>query len=65
MSVIRKDRKTVIGILGGGQLARMSAMQAIRLGFDVAILDKEQNSPAGVLTKKEFVGWVDQKKSPG
>lgn len=62
MTVIRKDRKTVIGILGGGQLARMSAMQAIRLGFDVAILDKEQNSPAGVLTKKEFVGWVDQKK---
>ncbi|AFH49428.1 5-(carboxyamino)imidazole ribonucleotide synthase [Ignavibacterium album JCM 16511] len=62
MSVIRKDRKTVIGILGGGQLARMSAMQAIRLGFDVAILDKEKNSPAGVLTKKEFVGWVDQKK---
>lgn len=62
MSVIRKDRKTVIGILGGGQLARMSAMQAIRLGFDVAVLDKEHNSPAGVLTKKEFVGWVDQKK---
>lgn len=62
MAVIRKDRKTVIGILGGGQLARMSAMQAIRLGFDVAILEKEKNSPAGVLTKKEFIGWVDQKK---
>lgn len=62
MAVIRKDRKTVIGILGGGQLARMSAMQAIRLGFDVAILEKEKNSPAGVLTKKEFVGWVDEKK---
>lgn len=61
MSVIKKNRKTVIGILGGGQLARMSAMQAIRLGFDVAILEKEKNSPAGVLTKKEFVGWVDKK----
>lgn len=62
MAVLRKDRKTVIGILGGGQLARMSAIQAIRLGFDVAILEKEKNSPAGVLTKKEFIGWVDQKK---
>lgn len=62
MSVIRKDRKTVIGILGGGQLARMSAFQAIRLGFDVAILEREINSPAGVLTKNEFVGWVDDKK---
>ncbi|MEP0862746.1 MAG: 5-(carboxyamino)imidazole ribonucleotide synthase [Ignavibacterium sp.] len=62
MAVLRKDRKTIIGILGGGQLARMSAMQAIRLGFEVAILEKEKNSPAGALTKKEFIGWVDQKK---
>lgn len=62
MTVIRKDRKTVIGILGGGQLARMSAIEAIRLGFDIAILEREKNSPAGVLTKKEFVGWVDQKE---
>ncbi len=42
MAVLRKDRKTIIGILGGGQLARMSAMQAIRLGFEVAILEKEK-----------------------
>ncbi|WP_337865889.1 5-(carboxyamino)imidazole ribonucleotide synthase [Ignavibacterium sp.] len=62
MSLIRKDRKTVIGILGGGQLARMSSFQAIRLGFDVAILEKTANSPAGVLTKYEFVGWVDDEK---
>lgn len=62
MTIIRKDRKTVIGILGGGQLARMSAMQAIRMGFDVAILEKQKNSPAGILTKNEFVGWVDDQK---
>lgn len=62
MSIIKKDRKTVIGILGGGQLARMSAFQAIKMGFDVAILEKEKDSPAGVLTKKEFVGWVDNKE---
>ncbi len=63
MSLIKKNRKTVIGILGGGQLARMSAFQAIRMGFDVAILEKEKNSPAGVLTKNEVVGWVDNEKA--
>ncbi|KUO61569.1 hypothetical protein APF79_01900 [bacterium BRH_c32] len=51
-----------IGILGGGQLARMSLIPAVRLGFDVAILEKTGNSPAGKLTKNEFVGWVDDKK---
>lgn len=48
-----------IGFLGGGQLARMSAYQAYKLGFDVAVLEKYPDSPAGQLTKKEFVGWVD------
>lgn len=62
MSIIKKDRKTVIGILGGGQLARMSAFQAIRMGFEVAILEKEKDSPAGILTKNEFVDWVDDKE---
>jgi 5-(carboxyamino)imidazole ribonucleotide synthase len=52
-------KKICIGILGGGQLARMSAFQAIRMGFDVAILEKTINSPAGSLTRNEIVGWVD------
>lgn len=52
-------RKNIIGILGGGQLARMSLHAASRMGLDVAILDKEENSPAGMLTPYEFVGWVD------
>lgn len=56
-----KNQKT-IGILGGGQLARMSAYQAYKLGYNVAILEKKKNSPAGQLTHKEFVGWVDDKK---
>jgi 5-(carboxyamino)imidazole ribonucleotide synthase len=48
-----------IGILGGGQLARMSAQAASRLGIGVAILEREHHSPAGQLTHHEFVGWVD------
>ena len=53
------ERRIHIGILGGGQLARMTAYAAYRLGFSVAILEKEQHSPAGQLTSDEFVGWVD------
>ncbi len=53
------NKRICIGILGGGQLARMSTFQAYRMGFDVAIIEKQKNSPAGQLTKNEIVGWVD------
>jgi 5-(carboxyamino)imidazole ribonucleotide synthase len=59
---MQSNSKKCIGILGGGQLARMSAFQAIRLGFDIAILEKIKDSPAGQLTKNEFVGWVDDEE---
>ena len=58
-----KSKERIIGILGGGQLARMSAYQAYKLGFEIAILEKSKNSPAGMMTKHEFVGWVDSKKA--
>jgi 5-(carboxyamino)imidazole ribonucleotide synthase len=38
---------STIGILGGGQLGRMLALAAARLGFDVAVLEREADSPAG------------------
>lgn len=57
-----KLHRTRIGILGGGQLARMSAYQAYKLGYEIAILEKAENSPAGMMTKNEFVGWVDDDK---
>jgi 5-(carboxyamino)imidazole ribonucleotide synthase len=55
-------KKICIGILGGGQLARMSTQAAVRLGFEVAILEKETHSPAGQLTCNEFIGWVNDDK---
>ncbi len=58
-----KLKTKIIGILGGGQLARMSAYQAYKLGFEIAVLEKTKNSPAGMLTKNEFVGWLDNKKT--
>ena len=52
-------KKFCIGILGGGQLAKMSTLAASRLGFDIAIMDKEMHSPAGQLTHNESIGWVE------
>jgi 5-(carboxyamino)imidazole ribonucleotide synthase len=37
---------SMIGVLGGGQLGRMLALAAARLGFDVTILEPEPDSPA-------------------
>ena len=47
---------TRVGILGGGQLARMTLGAAIALGLDVAIFEREADSPAGRLTRHEIVG---------
>ncbi len=49
-----------IGILGGGQLARMTISAAIDLGFDVTIFERAADSPAGRLATQEIVGpWED------
>jgi 5-(carboxyamino)imidazole ribonucleotide synthase len=49
-----------LGILGGGQLARMTAQAAQRLGVRVAILDAAPDSPAAQVTSAGFVGrWQD------
>ncbi len=56
------NKPKCIGILGGGQLARMSALAGIRMGFDIAVLEKEQGSPAGSLAGFEFTGSSSNKK---
>jgi 5-(carboxyamino)imidazole ribonucleotide synthase len=49
-----------LGILGGGQLAKMTAQEAYRMGMRVAVIEHGENSPAGVMTKLEFPGgWKD------
>ncbi len=44
-----------IGIIGGGQLGRMSAMAAARLGFCTHIFTPEQNSPASQVAAETIV----------
>jgi 5-(carboxyamino)imidazole ribonucleotide synthase len=47
---------SVIGILGGGQLGRMMAIAAARLGFDVAVLDPEAGAPAARVASRAIRG---------
>jgi 5-(carboxyamino)imidazole ribonucleotide synthase len=50
---------STIGILGGGQLGRMLSLAAARLGFDVAILTPEADSPAARVSAHAFVAPYD------
>jgi 5-(carboxyamino)imidazole ribonucleotide synthase len=51
----------LVGILGGGQLARMTAEAASTLGIEVAILEHEANSPAGRIALRGITGpWTDE-----
>ncbi|MES2343188.1 MAG: 5-(carboxyamino)imidazole ribonucleotide synthase [Pseudomonadota bacterium] len=53
----------MIGILGGGQLGRMLALAAARLGFDVAILEPEPDSPAGRVAAHAIRGPYDDPRA--
>lgn len=49
-----------LGIVGGGQLARMTAMTALKLGCDVVVLERNPVSPAATLATHALVGdWND------
>ena len=56
-----KNTPLTLGILGGGQLAKMLSLEAYRLGLNVAIIENDDNTPAGDLTKLDFTkGWNDK-----
>ena len=50
---------STIGVLGSGQLGRMLAMEAKRMGYRIMTYSPEANSPAGLICNKEFVGEYD------
>ena len=50
---------STLGIMGGGQLGRMLSQAASRLGFNVVILDPEENSPAGRVSQGQIVAAYD------
>jgi len=48
-----------IGIIGGGQLARMMALEARRMGYRVAVLDPEPEGPAAQVADICVTGAFD------
>jgi 5-(carboxyamino)imidazole ribonucleotide synthase len=55
--------KNRIGIVGGGQLARMMIFEAKKLGFYVSVLDPTPNSPAGQVADKQILASLDDPKA--
>ncbi len=43
-----------LGVLGGGQLGRMFAVEALRMGYSVWVLDPDANSPAGAVATRHL-----------
>lgn len=59
----KPEKSLTLGILGGGQLAKMLAQAAYRMGLHVAVIENHAGSPAGDLTKLEFSkGWDDEEE---
>jgi len=49
-----------LGIIGGGQLAKMTATAALKLGCEVIVLERNAHSPAGNMAAQLIVGdWDD------
>ena len=53
----------VIGILGGGQLGRMTALAAAHLGYRCHIYGPERDSPAAQVTSRSTVAAYDDHKA--
>ena len=51
----------VIGIIGGGQLGRMLALAAARLGLKAAIYNDEHNAPAFQVTPLQLAARYDER----
>lgn len=49
----------MIGVLGGGQLGRMLALAAARLGFDVTVLEPEPDCPASRVAARTLTAPYD------
>lgn len=51
-----------LGIIGGGQLARMTTLAAAKLGIDVVVLERHALSPAATVASRTLVGdWHSER----
>src|SRR3990167_5979265 len=51
-----------IGIVGGGQLAKMLIIAAKKMGFFVIVTDPTPQSPAGQVADKQLIGGYKDEK---
>lgn len=54
---------STLGILGGGQLGRMMAIEAKKMGYDVICLDPDPNSPCGQVADDQIVAPLNDHES--
>ena len=54
-------RNSTIGIIGGGQLGRMLAMAAARLGYRTVVLEPERNCPVAQVCNAHIVAAYDDR----
>ena len=52
-----------IGIIGGGQLGRMIALEAKRMGYRIAVLDPDENGPAAQVADVHIAGALDDREA--
>lgn len=55
--------KNKIGIVGGGQLGRMLAFEAKKLGFHVTVIDPTKGSPAAQVVDEHILGGYSDKEA--
>ncbi len=48
-----------IGVIGGGQLGRMIALEAKRMGYHVIVLDPQEHSPCGQVADEQIIASYD------
>ncbi|HVV85859.1 MAG TPA: 5-(carboxyamino)imidazole ribonucleotide synthase [Kofleriaceae bacterium] len=48
-----------IGVLGGGQLGRMMALAARRMGYRICVLDRDRRCPTGQIADDVVLGTLD------
>lgn len=60
-NVNKKINIKTVGIIGGGQLGRMTCFAAHQMGFETVIFTDQKNSPASFVTDKTIVAAYDDK----
>jgi len=59
----RPKAARTLGIVGGGQLAKMIAQSALQFGCDVVVLERNHHSPAANLATETVIGDWDNPES--